>query len=434
MNKQNKEGWILKQNKLMKFWKKRWLALNEMNLSYYDKKGGKEHGSINLSTATEVSLAPDCNKNHAFRIVTPNRTFYFSAISSQEATEWVDAIHDSLETVVLASNSNSLENSSAEIKFTLEDFEEISFLGFGSLGKIKSARFKDGKSYVLKFVQKTRIKSVERIPEKLSKWNLLKADHPFLIRAYDPIQTPEKIILVLDFISGDHLAGHLREYESISEDQTRLYAAELLLALGYLHSLGFILYHFSAFSILIDTDGHIKISLNPFKEDLFITNDIQPDEYSSPEYVKQEKDSYSMAMDWWNFGILIYEMLTGLPPFYDENKEENCKTIINNEVEFPSNIPLSPEAKDLIFKLLIKNPQERLGAGPTDFEEIKAHKFFESLDWKKVLEKEYIPEWKPQIIEHNDFEIDQEFTYDIPIHFQWILKESLLDKIDKQKE
>ena len=408
-----KEGWIMKQGGKIKSWKKRWFILNGLNLNYYDKKGGKEAGSINLKTASEVSLAPDCKKQPAFKIVTPDRTYYLSTESSQEASDWIKAIGEARKDSSAKSVAASVPQVAPK-KITLDDFEIISVLGRGGYGKVQLVRFKeDGQLYALKSMSKHLIEESGQIQQTLTERDvLLKTVHPFLVGAHHTFQTAEKIFLVLDYVPGGELFGRLKEEERFSESRVRLYAAEILLGLGQLHSLGFVYRDLKPENILVDAEGHLKITdfglaKGKMNSGATTTTFCGTPEYVAPEMLRQEP--YTKSVDWWSYGILIYEMLTGLPPFFDENTNRMYQMILKDDVVFPDD--LSPDVQDLISKLLNKYPQARLGAGPKDFEDIKAHKFFSSLQWDKVLAKKYTPEWKPHMKNATDTSnFDEEFT------------------------
>lgn len=134
-------------------------------------------------------------------------------------------------------------------------------------------------------------------------------------------------------------------------------------------------------------------------------------EYMAPEIILQQP--YDKSVDWWSFGILMFEMLNGLPPFYDDNVHQLYKSIINDKVKYQPD--MSSESKDLISKLLNRNPKTRLGAGPEDAKEIKAHRFFKGLDWDAVYNKKCQPEWIPQLKDEVDLSnINEDLLLEAP--------------------
>jgi serine/threonine protein kinase len=135
-------------------------------------------------------------------------------------------------------------------------------------------------------------------------------------------------------------------------------------------------------------------------------------EYIAPEMLNQKP--YTKAVDWWSFGILLYEMMIGIPPFYDENTNKMYQAILNAPVKFPPG-EISDSAQDLILGLLERTPTSRLGSGPADFEEIKEHDFFSELNWDMVMKRQVVPEWKPTIASEDDTShFDAVFTEERP--------------------
>jgi serine/threonine protein kinase len=128
-------------------------------------------------------------------------------------------------------------------------------------------------------------------------------------------------------------------------------------------------------------------------------------EYIAPEMLQGKP--YNKSVDWWSFGVLLYEMLCGVPPFYDNNSNRMYKMIINDEVQYPDY--LSEAARDIIGKLLEKDPAYRLGESENDGMEVRAHVFFDGIDWDALLKKEIEPEWKPpldRVVETVEFDIE----------------------------
>jgi serine/threonine protein kinase len=233
---------------------------------------------------------------------------------------------------------------------------------------------------------------------------LFKVTHPFCVSAHATFQTPDLIVMVLDYVAGGELFGRLKEEGKFNENRTRLYAAELALAIGHLHKQGFIYRDLKPENILVDTTGHLKMTdFGLVKSQMngaaaTTTTFCGTPEYIAPEMLQQQP--YTKSVDWWSFGILIYEMLAGIPPFYDENTNRMYRRIISEEIAFPSDFPQA--GQDLVNALCDRNPATRLGASEDDVEEIKRHPFFGTLVWDKVLKKEYKPEWVPKIKNDQD--------------------------------
>jgi serine/threonine protein kinase len=191
----------------------------------------------------------------------------------------------------------------------------------------------------------------------------------------------------------------------------------LLLALGHLHSLGLVYRDLKPENILVDADGHLRITDFGLVKSIGSGNKATTSTFcGSPEYVAPEmlrQTPYTKAVDWWSFGCLVYEMLAGLPPFFDENERRMFYEIQHGELEFPDEI--SSDAKDLITKLLNRNPNERLGSGPGDYREIQQHRFFAPLNWDDVMNRTITPEWTPYLGEETDVSnFDRQFTTEVP--------------------
>lgn len=435
MSKPIKEGWMTKLGGTHKSWKKRWFTLVGTDLTYYaDQKGKKEKGSINLKQATGIDEAPEAKKSNAFKIIVPSvRTFIVYCGTEQEKKEWMDELRK----VISGGSGSSGSKSSAPASpgksaskspekastppptgvasaTTIEDFTPIRVLGRGTYGKVMLVRCKkDNKLYAMKSMSKKILQETGQTQQTLHEKDvLLKTVHPFLVFAHATFQSPAKIFLILDYVPGGELFGRLKEEGQFSEDRTRLYAAEILLGLGFLHSKGLIYRDLKPENILVDGEGHAKITDFGLVKEGMTANSTTTTFCGTPEYIAPEmlqQQPYTQAVDWWSFGILIYEMLTGMPPFYDENVNKMYRMVITHDVDFPSYI--SAPARDLITKLLSKNPDERLGSGEDDYKAIEQHEFFSKLNFDDVLNKKYQPEWVPNIKEETDTSnFDTEFT------------------------
>lgn len=430
MSSVTKEGWVTKRGGTFKTWKKRWFVLQGNVISYYENKPNKKlKGTIELTDdcGAEIATKADCRRQPSFKIRVPAvRTYYVVAESEVERKAWVDIINKTIEN----GKSEAAKSSDPEApkpkpvekpgkRVNLDSFDILKVLGRGTYGKVQLVRSKiDGKIYAMKTMSKRLLEETEQIDQALTERNiLLKTAHSFLVHAHAAFQTKEKIFMILDYVPGGELFGRLKNEGQFSEDRTRLYAAEIMLGLGHLHKQGFVYRDLKPENILLDADGHLKITdfglvKTNMKNESDTTNTFcGTPEYIAPEMLRQQP--YSKSVDWWSFGILVFEMLTGLPPFYDENTHKMYRMIIEDDVVFPGS--MSPEAQDLISKLLDKDPAYRLGAGDDDVEEIKRHPFFAPLDWDDVLNRRIQPEWVPEISNELDVSnFDEEFIGQVP--------------------
>ncbi|KAH0793265.1 AGC family protein kinase [Histomonas meleagridis] len=437
-----KEGWLSKQGGLIKTWKKRWFSLVGSTLHYSEKQGKKEQGYIDLKPASTVELAPESKKQPAFKIVVPgSRTFLLLAPNKAECQAWVDVCEKARIAAQPKAETQNKSQSSApstpkvQERVSLDDFDLIRVLGRGTYGKVQLVRFKrDHELYAMKTMSKRLLEETEQIEQTITERNvLLKTKHPFLVSAHYTFQTPQKIFMVLDYVPGGELFGRLKDEGRFSEKRTILYAAEILLGLGALHKLGFIYRDLKPENILVDAKGHLKITdfglvKTHMNAQTTTTTFCGTPEYIAPEMLQQQP--YTRSVDWWSYGILVFEMLTGLPPFYDENTNKMYRMILTEQVVFPSYI--SQDAKDFISRLLDRNPSTRMGASEEDAEEIKRHPFFSSLNFDDVLNKRYTPEWIPVMKNETDtHNFDEEFTQEeAAVSFE---DESLLDQSTQQE-
>jgi serine/threonine protein kinase len=211
--------------------------------------------------------------------------------------------------------------------------------------------------------------------------------------------------VVLDYVPCGALSERLHEEGQFSASRTKLYAAEILLGLGFLHRQGFVYRDLTPENIFVDRDGHLRI------EDFGARPDVPPcmgtSEYLAPELFQRQP--YTRAADRWTFGVLVFETLCGLPPFYAENGSIMYRMILNDPVEFPAHF--SAQAKDLIGRLLEKNPAMRIGADEEDVDEIKRHAFFIGINWDALMKMEIELEWKPELKgELHVGNLDEEFS------------------------
>jgi serine/threonine protein kinase len=205
--------------------------------------------------------------------------------------------------------------------------------------------------------------------------------------------------MILEYVPGGELFGRLRDESPFTESRTRLYAAELALAVGHLHANGILYRDLKPENILIDAQGHLKITdfglvkVGKTSDDPTGSTFCGSLEYVAPEMLRQ--NSYTRAVDWWSYGVIVFEMITGHSPFYDDNVVLMYRRILTEPIPFV--VEPSPEAKDFVLKLLDRNPATRLGAAEKDVEDIKQHPYFRGLSWEKVLNREYEPEWIPDL-------------------------------------
>nr|ACB71393.1 OPK1 [Harzia tenella] len=302
-------------------------------------------------------------------------------------------------------------------KLTIEDFELLKVVGKGSFGKVMQVRKKDtNRINALKTIRKAHIISRSEVAHTLAERSVLaQINNPFIVPLKFTFQSPEKLYFVLAFVNGGELFHHLLKEHRFVVNRSRFNTAELLCALECLHGFNVIYRDLKPENILLDYQGHIALcdfglcKLDMKDEDQTNTFCGTP-EYLAPELLLGK--GYNKSVDWWTLGVLLYEMLTGLPPFYDENTNEMYRKILSEPLHFSDVVP--PAAKDLLQKLLERDPTQRLGAnGPA---EIKAHPFFHAIDWRKLLQRKYEPTFKPYVVTDalDTAHFDVDFTSQLP--------------------
>uniref|UniRef100_A0A8D1EA29 non-specific serine/threonine protein kinase n=3 Tax=Sus scrofa TaxID=9823 RepID=A0A8D1EA29_PIG len=299
-------------------------------------------------------------------------------------------------------------------------FELLKVLGQGSFGKVflvKKISGSDARQlYAMKVLKKATLKVRDRVRTKMERDILVEVNHPFIVKLHYAFQTEGKLYLILDFLRGGDLFTRLSKEVMFTEEDVKFYLAELALALDHLHSLGIIYRDLKPENILLDEEGHIKLtdfglskeSIDHEKKAYSFCGTV---EYMAPEVVNRR--GHTQSADWWSFGVLMFEMLTGTLPFQGKDRKETMTMILKAKLGMPQF--LSPEAQSLLRMLFKRNPANRLGAGPDGVEEIKRHSFFSTIDWNKLYRREIHPPFKPATGRPEDtFYFDPEFTAKTP--------------------
>ncbi|XP_078011173.1 ribosomal protein S6 kinase alpha-2 isoform X3 [Phascolarctos cinereus] len=299
-------------------------------------------------------------------------------------------------------------------------FELLKVLGQGSYGKVflvRKIKGSDaGQLYAMKVLKKATLKVRDRVRSKMERDILAEVNHPFIVKLHYAFQTEGKLYLILDFLRGGDLFTRLSKEVMFTEEDVKFYLAELALALDHLHGLGIIYRDLKPENILLDEEGHIKItdfglSKEAIDHDKRAYSFCGTIEYMAPEVVNRR--GHTQSADWWSFGVLMFEMLTGSLPFQGKDRKETMALILKAKLGMPQF--LSIEAQSLLRALFKRNPSNRLGAGLDGVEEIKRHPFFVTIDWNKLYRKEIKPPFKPAVGRPEDtFHFDPEFTSRTP--------------------
>ena len=218
--------------------------------------------------------------------------------------------------------------------------------------------------------------------------------------------------------AGGELFFHLGKVGRFSEDRARFYAAQIILALEHIHSLDIVYRDLKPENVLLDHRGNVRLTDFGLSKEGVSDHSTGANSFcGTPEYIAPEvllRQGHGRAVDWWSLGALLYEMISGLPPFYSRNRETMFEKIMNAELAFPPF--MSESARSLLLKLLVRDPKNRLGSGSRDANELKEHLFFRDIDWENLLRGDLATPWVPVVSGSLDTsQFDQEFTSMMPI-------------------
>lgn len=291
---------------------------------------------------------------------------------------------------------------------SVNDFDLLSVVGKGAYGKVFLAKKKSGRNagrvYAMKVLRKQDVFRKKQVEHTKSEQRILKhVEHPFVVRLRYAFQNHHKLYLVMDYYSGGSLFVHLRKNKRFSEMRAKFYAAEIFLSLAHLHHMHIMYRDLKLENILMDGDGHIAITdFGLSKEDDEGSTFVGTPEYLAPELLCSQRtaSSYGNSVDWWSYGVLVYEMIQGATPFWDKNRRQMFQNILAKEPEFPTD-RFSPTAIDFLQGVLVKNPRRRLGCGDGGVMEIMQHPWFHGVDWDALLQRRIEPPFRPQLGENN---------------------------------
>ncbi|KAL6548299.1 hypothetical protein OROGR_008720 [Orobanche gracilis] len=349
-------------------------------------------------------------------------------------------------------------------KMDSDDFEPLTMIGKGAFGEVRICREKStGHVYAMKKLKKSEMLRRGQVEHVKAERNLLaEVDSNCIVKLYCSFQDEEYLYLIMEYLPGGDMMTLLMRKDTLTEDEARFYVGETVLAIESIHKHNYIHRDIKPDNLLLDRNGHMKLSdfglckpmdcNNIQEKDFSVENKYSgslqsdgrpkrtqqeqlqhwqmnrrmlvnilsrhdllpvpyltsPNAYSTvgtPDYIAPEvlmKKGYGMECDWWSLGAIMYEMLVGYPPFYSDDPMSTCRKIVNwrSHLKFPEEAKLSPEAKDLICKLLC-TVDKRIGTGGAD--EIKGHPWFKGIKWDKLYRKEaaFIPEVNDELDTQN---------------------------------
>ena len=240
-----------------------------------------------------------------------------------------------------------------------------------------------GKMYAMKILNKKQIMGNNLVKYAKTERDVLSyTKHPFIVGLKYAFQTPEKLFLLLDYAEGGNMSRTLHRDKRFSEDRARVYLAEVVLALEDLHKRDIIFRDLKPDNVVFDSEGHALLTDFGLSKEGISSNSQARSFCGSPAYLAPEmlkRQGHGKSVDWYLLGVLLYEMMVGIPPYYSNNKEQLYANIQNGPLKLPNF--LSENARALLIALLNRNPYKRLGAGKRGSDEIKEHPFMEGIDW-----------------------------------------------------
>eukprot|EP00594_Rhizosolenia_setigera_P014577 CAMPEP_0178974816 /NCGR_PEP_ID=MMETSP0789-20121207/22724_1 /TAXON_ID=3005 /ORGANISM="Rhizosolenia setigera, Strain CCMP 1694" /LENGTH=664 /DNA_ID=CAMNT_0020663307 /DNA_START=68 /DNA_END=2059 /DNA_ORIENTATION=+ len=302
--------------------------------------------------------------------------------------------------VVLADpgNHNFFEQSQEvfPVKLSESMFSQKRVLGKGSFGKVvlvqKESGPEQGKLFAMKILRKSHLLRRNQIERTMTERKVLSiVNHPFIMRLHFAFQTKDKLFFVLEYCAGGELFFHLSRFKRFPVPVARFYAAEILLAIGHLHRRGIIFRDLKPENVLLNAKGHVKLG------DFGLSKDNIRDpckgatsmEYMAPEVITRR--GHGFCVDYWGLGMLVYEMMTSLPPWYTQDREKLERNLLYAPLEMPTYVQHVPAM--FVAQLLQRDPRRRLGVN--GIKSVMLHPFFKDIDWKALSMKRIQPPIKP---------------------------------------
>ncbi|XP_064417308.1 protein kinase C theta type [Latimeria chalumnae] len=302
-----------------------------------------------------------------------------------------------------------------QLRFTIDDFILHKMLGKGSFGKVFLAELKEtNQFFAVKALKKDVVLMDDDVECTMVEKRVLSLawEHAFLTHLYCTFQTKENLFFVMEYLNGGDLMFHIQNCQRFDVSRATFYAAEIVCGLQFLHSKGIVYRDLKLDNVLLDKDGHIKIAdFGMCKENM--SGDARTSTFcGTPDYIAPEillGQKYSVSVDWWSFGVLLYEMLIGQSPFHGSDEEELFQSIRMDDPYYPR--WLGKDGRDILVKLFVREPERRLGVKGN----IRQQAFFREINWQALENREVEPPFKPRVKSPSDCSnFDKEFLNEKP--------------------
>lgn len=329
------------------------------------------------------------------------------------------------EPVIVEEEQGAAGNQQKSNMVSLADFDLIKVIGRGSYAKVLMVELKSTKRiYAMKVIKKELVTDDEDIDWVQTEKHVFEtaSNHPFLVGLHSCFQTASRLFFVIEFVRGGDLMFHMQRQRRLPEEHARFYSSEICLALNYLHERGIIYRDLKLDNVLLDHEGHIKLTDYGMCKEGIRPGDTTSTFCGTPNYIAPEilrAEDYSFSVDWWALGVLLYEMLAGRSPFDivgatdnpDQNTEDYLfQVILEKTIRIPRS--LSVKAASILKGFLNKNPADRLGCHrDSGFGEIMNHPFFKTIEWAMLEQKQIPPPYRPRLESERDLaNFPPEFT------------------------
>ncbi|TPX67434.1 hypothetical protein CcCBS67573_g07510 [Chytriomyces confervae] len=288
-----------------------------------------------------------------------------------------------------------ISNTQVQRGYCLDDFHIVRKVGKGGFATVFLVRMKasTGRYYALKAIKKADLIKLKQEKQVINEKAILQGiSHKFIVELYHSFQDTHYLYMIIEFIDGGDLFSYLRKVQKFGEEDGRFYTCEVLIALQYLHSQNIVYRDLKPENILLDTTGHVKLADFGFAKVVTTTTNSF---CGTPDYIAREivrNRAYTKAVDWWSFGVLIFELVSGKTPFGDDSSEQIYDNITEMKIKWHPMI--KGTCKDVIRRLLEPDPTKRLGTNG-DGDEIRAQPWYQKINWTKVEARQMTPPFLP---------------------------------------